>query len=222
MTSNSHDTTRHSFAGRGYAGYGLGRILPVFSGRPAFPGHRTAGRLAGAVFAADPAEAVFEWADFTPTGHNRTRVRRRALHTLVSLVGAAAFTITGVVFDCTKVHMWMHYADAEEVPAVVTSAEYVKAGTKESPAAIRLTIDTGQGPVEAAADDPWTGPDGLSAGDHVQVLFDPDRPGHAAFPGQLDWSTIAFPGGAFTVIGLGLAGQEALLAARMLRYRRSY
>ncbi|MFB7668013.1 DUF3592 domain-containing protein [Kitasatospora sp. NPDC056138] len=193
MTSNGQKTSRHPYAGYGFDGAGPAR----------------------------PVQPAYDWRDFASESPGRTRARRRALRTLVSLVGAVAFTITGVVFDCTKVHLWVHFADADEVSAVVTEAEYVKAESKESPAAIRLAIATDDGPVQVATDDPGSGPDGLSAGDRVRVLFDPGRPGHAAFPGQLDWSAIAFPGGAFTVIGLGLAGQEAVLAARLFRNRRA-
>ncbi|MGE7433860.1 MULTISPECIES: DUF3592 domain-containing protein [Kitasatospora] len=205
--SNGQNTTR-----RAYIGYGRGRVRPAFAGHPA--------AAAPAVFAAAAAEPACEWPEFILEGASRTGVRRRALRTLVNLVGAVAFMVTGLVFDCTQVHLWVNFADAEEVPAVVTDAEYVRTGTRESPAVIRVAIDTDDGPVEATADDPAGGPNGLTAGDRVRVLFDPARPGHAAFPGQLDWNAVTFPGGGFTMIGLALAGQEAFLAARRLRHRR--
>ncbi|WP_280701406.1 DUF3592 domain-containing protein [Kitasatospora sp. GP82] len=165
---------------------------------------------------------AYECDDFAaqPASPGRTRARRRALRTLVSLVGAVAFTVTGVVFDCTEVHLWLHYSGAQEVPAVVTAAEYAKPGEKEDPTSIRLLLTTSDGPLEATTDAPSSAPDGLSPGDHVRVLFDPARPGSAAFPAQLSWGAIAFPGAVFTVVGLGLAGQEAVLATRLFRHRR--
>lgn len=128
------------------------------------------------------------------------RIRKGIGYALVLTVGLLFVTV-GVVFSLDNMAARLHFDDAEQVPAVVVEADYVKPQLKQSPEFISVALaDGNKGRV--SIDNVAQAPDGLSPGDHVTVLYDAARPGHALLPGQLRWEALMFPGGLFLAFGL--------------------
>ncbi|WP_405820175.1 DUF3592 domain-containing protein [Streptomyces sp. NBC_01390] len=128
------------------------------------------------------------------------RIHRVLGHTLGLLTGLLFVTL-GFVLGLDNAVARLHFHDAEEVPAVVVAADYAKPQLKESPSFVSVNL-AGVQDDRASIDNVLLAPDGLSRGDHVTVLHDAARPGHALFPSQLGWTKLMFPGGLLFLVGL--------------------
>ncbi|MEU9337092.1 DUF3592 domain-containing protein [Streptomyces sp. NPDC048290] len=135
---------------------------------------------------------------YTPPGVARIY---QALGYTVGLLGGVAFVVMGSFLAWDNVSARWYFRDAERVSAVVVEADYVKPQWKQGASFISVDV-AGAHDVRASVDNVFQAPDGLSAGDHVTVLYDASRPGHALFPGQLGWTKLMVPGGLFFLAGL--------------------
>ncbi|MFI1352751.1 DUF3592 domain-containing protein [Streptomyces sp. NPDC020898] len=126
---------------------------------------------------------------------------RRAIGYTLALTLGLLFVAVGVVFGLDNVAARLHFDDAEKVPAVVVDADYNKPQLKQSAKFVSVAL-TGGHNMRASIDNVGQAPDDLSPGDHVTVLYDAARPGHALLPSQLRWEALMIPGGLFLVVGL--------------------
>jgi hypothetical protein len=149
---------------------------------------------------------------YRPQGGERTR---RALGYTLGLVLGLLFVTLGFVFGLANGAARVHFDDAKRIPAVVVDADYAKPQLKQSPSFITVDL-SGVQDIQASIDDVFQAPDGLSTGDHVTVLHDAARPGHALFPSQLGWAKLMFPGGLLLFVGLVPAIGYGIAIARMI------
>lgn len=135
---------------------------------------------------------------YRPQGVKRLR---RAIGYTLGLTLGLLFVTIGVAFALDNVAARLHFDDAEKVPAVVVDADYNKPQWKQSPKFVSVALTDGE-KTRASIDNVTQAPDGLSPGDHVTVLYDAARPGHALLPSQLRWTALMFPGVLFLAVGL--------------------
>ncbi|MET8290135.1 DUF3592 domain-containing protein [Streptomyces sp. NPDC005132] len=128
------------------------------------------------------------------------RIRRAVGYTLALTVGLLFVTV-GVVSSLGNVAARLHFDDADQVPAVVVGADYNRPQMKQSLKFVSVALTDGH-KMRASIDNVGQAPDGLSPGDHVTVLYDAARPGHALLPSQLRREALMFPGGLFLACGL--------------------
>ncbi|MEV5841592.1 DUF3592 domain-containing protein [Streptomyces sp. NPDC051985] len=145
------------------------------------------------------------------------RIRRAAGYASALTVGLL-FVVLGSALALDNVKARLHFDDADEVPAVVVEADYTKPHLKQSPEHVGVALADGHR-TPASIDDVAQAPDGLSPGDHVTVLHDAARPGHALFPSQLGWGALMFPGGMLLLCGLVPTVVYGLALARVLAAR---
>ncbi|MEU0968131.1 DUF3592 domain-containing protein [Streptomyces sp. NPDC005917] len=98
---------------------------------------------------------------------------------------------------------------------MVVDADYNRPQMKQSPKFVRVALADGH-ETRASIDDVAHAPGSLSPGDHVTVLYDPARPGHALFPSQLGWLALMFPGVLFVAAGLVPTTGYGLAITRMV------
>ncbi|MGW1801473.1 hypothetical protein ACWCQN_37525 [Streptomyces sp. NPDC001984] len=125
------------------------------------------------------------------------------------------FVTIGLVLGLDNAAARLHFDDAGKVPAVVVEADYAKPQMKQSASFISVTLTDGYR-TQASIDNVLQAPDSLSTGDHVTVLYDAARPGHALFPSQLGWTKLMVPGGLLFLVGLVPTIGNGLAVARMI------
>ncbi|MFF5492154.1 DUF3592 domain-containing protein [Streptomyces aquilus] len=146
------------------------------------------------------------------------KVRNAVLYTLGSCLALAALAF-GLVGTLNSLAAQRAFAEADKVSATVARVGYAKPELKVDAEAVEVILTDASG-TTATIDDVMTAPDDLTVGDHVMVLHDPDRPGHALFPSQLGWGPLMFPGLLFGLLGLVQTLILAGVATRALLVRR--